>query len=66
MTKVVYIMARNYSYCGPKLPLPLPTHQLVYHADQTPGIGLGIGHADQTLPSVSGCIRLLIVLRQSS
>ena len=35
MTEVVYIMACNYSYCGPKLPLLLPTHQLVYHADQT-------------------------------
>ena len=48
MTEVVYIMACNYSYCEPKLPLPLPTHQLVYHADQILGIGLNIRHVDQT------------------
>ena len=29
MTEVVYIMACNYSYCEPKLPLSLTTHQLV-------------------------------------
>ena len=49
---ITLIVGLSYSATG--------THQLGrsarYHADQTNGFGLGIGHADQTLPSGSGCI----------